>query len=711
MTGVRRERLRWAPAAAVALAVAAAVLAVVLLGPLRATPDLVAWAELDTRWGTYLSEREWGTPREARGTDPWGLDYLDAVREPYAHGEDGIAGLVDRDGTFHIGWAVWDHEQVRVAERLFGWGNPSGEHGEGIVDRRTFGMNTPTTSIAESTLVYPNSDPQFRIRFTSARVDDRSGVMVARADRRIASAPGESAAPSASVSDATAADRVPLDVVLKGWFHDPGFAVEPIDDGLLLVGPSTSVAIVGADVEDRLVSDEKRALDEGLRSGGWEDGNGHIGALLQRLELGPDGTATVGFAWAEADEPDRAEDRARELLRNAEDIVGARRAEADGLFRGTVSDHEAVYRQALMSLLWSQVLYRWDGTSSWIPEWQGRIAADDVLILPDRWEFPWLATWDSAFHAVTASLIDPELGADQLRFILSPDWQQPNGHLPCAEFVMDAECPPVFAWAAWRVQEAGAADGFLAEVYPGLRANHAYWRETLQVEPDLYTGGFLGMDNLPRAPGQVQADASAWMAFSAGHLARIAEALGETADADAYRAEVDRIGAAVNARLWDEERGFYFDRNEDGEAPILTRSYSGLVPLIAGIVPDDRRDRILDALRDDTFLSPYGIRSTAADSVLYRPGYADGRGVNSSWRGPIWLPLNYLLVHAIEPHDPAFAAELRTRLVELVETDWERTGRFHEYFDAETGEGLGADAQAGWTALVANLVHEGWPAD
>jgi hypothetical protein len=666
-------------------------------------PELGAWDALDTRWGTYLSEREWGTPREAIGANPWGMDYLEAVRVPYRHGEDGIAGLVDRDGIFHIGWAVWDEEQVRVAERLFGWGNPTGEHGEEIVDRRTFGPNTPTSSYAEATLAYPNSDPQFRIVFEEARVDDRSGVLVATVDRDL------SAEPDATVADGP----LPLHVVLKGWFHDPAYRVEGIDDGILLVGPETSVAIVGDDPDGWQVSAEKRALDERLRDGGLAGGgSGHIGALGHRLVLDTSDTSTVTFAWAESDDPAAAEEAARAHLRDAAAIADARRAEADRLFTGEVTEHEAVYRQTLMSVLWSQSLYRWDGSSEWIPEWEGRVAADDVLIMPDKWEFPWLATWDSAFHAVTAALIDPELGADQLRFILSDAWQQPDGHIPCAEFVMDVECPPVFSWAAWRVAEAGAGTAFLEEVYPGLAANHAYWQDALQVEPDLYTGGFLGMDNLPRAEGQVQVDASAWMAFSARHLERIALAIGATDDAAAYRDEVARIGVAVNERLWDEDRQFYFDRDTDGETAILTKSYSGLLPLIAGIAPPERRDALLDALRDERqFLSPHGIRSTSRDSVLYRSGYAEQRGVNSSWRGPIWMPINYLLVEALAVDDPAFAADLRERLVELVETDWERTGRFHEYFDADDGEGIGADAQAGWTALVANLVVEGWPAD
>ena len=668
------------------------------------TPALVAWDELDTRWGTYLSEREWGTPREAIGSDPGGLDYLSAVRLPYRHGEDGIAGLVDRGGTFHIGWAVWDERQVRVAERLFGRGNPSGEYGEEIVDRRTFGVNTPTSSVADATLVYPNSNPQFRIVLSQARVDDTSGVLVATADREVSAEEGASPAP---------VEELPLHVVLKGWFHDPDFAVEPIDGGILLRGRATSVAIVSAESADRLISDEKRALDEQLRDGDLSDvGEGHIGALALRLTVG-DRPEMVAFAWAEDADPDAAANRARGLVHAAEPVLAERRAEADAIFADEVDpEHEPVYRQALTSLLWSQSLYRWDGASDWIPDWEGRVVAADVLIMPDKWEFPWLATWDSAFHAVTAGLIDPELGADQLRFILSPDWQQPDGAIPCAEFVMEDECPPVFSWAAWRLHEAGAGLEFLAEVYPGLAANHAYWKQELQVSEGLFTGGFLGMDNLPRADGQPQADASAWMAFSARHLERIAAAIGETDDAEAYHRDIDVIAAAVNDALWDEERGFFYDRDEDGTSPILTKSYSGLLPLIAGIVPRERADRLLEALRDEgQFLSPHGIRSTSRDSVLYRPGYVGARGVNSSWRGPIWLPINDLLVEAIEARDPAFAADLRERLVELVETDWERTGRFHEYFDAETGEGLGADAQAGWTALVANLVRDGWPAD
>jgi len=701
--GRRRRVVAIVAILAVALALGAAGL-VALFSGASPTRGLPAWDQLDTRWGTYLSEREWGTPREAVGGDGWGLDYLDAIKTQYRYGEDGIAGLTTRDGAFALGWAAWDGRQVRVAERLFGWSNPSGEHGEAIVDRRTFGENTPTSSYHRYVLEYPAAKPRFEIAFEGARADDRSGILQATAKN-------------------TGAEAAPLDLVLKGWFHDPAQRVELIPNGLLLRGSSSVVAIVGAAPTSAQVSDAKRALDANLRAGGLAgDGPGHIGALAYRLELAAGASSVVRFAWAEAADGAAAEARAGKLLGEAGQTLAFRREEADGLFRGAVTQHEDVYRQALASLLWSQSLYTWDGASSYDPAWAGKVDANDVLIMPDKWEFPWLASWDTGFQAVTASLVDPELGADQLRFILGDRWQQPDGTLPCAEWIMADDCPPVFAWAAWRVHEAGAGTDFLREVYPGLQRHYDHWWETKAVEPDgLFTWGTAeqgstkwfrpGMDNIPWGVGQATADATGFMALSARYLAKIAEALGDTDAAARYAADYERIAAAVNANLWDEGAGFYFDLDADGRSFIPTKSYCGLLPLIAGVVPVDRLERVLAALRDpQQLLSEYGVRSVSAKSVIYQPGYAKEGGVNSNWRGPVWVPINYLLVEALSPLDAALAATVRERVVGAVEADWQATGRFHEYFDAETGEGIGADAQAGWTALVANLVAEGWPA-
>lgn len=691
-SGRRSTRLVLGILAAVALVATGLAWRQLTADPTRGLP---AWNQLDTRWGTYLPERQWGTPREAVGGDGWGLGYLDAIRREYTYGEDGIAGLTTRDGAFNLGWAVWDERGVRVVERLFGWSNPSGPNGEAIVDRRIFGANTPTSSYTSYELDYPNQDPRFKITFESARADDTSGILRATALNR-------------------GVDAAPLDIVMKGWFHDPALRVELVDGGLLLRGASSTLAIMGATPTSAQVSGEKRALDRNLRDGGLKGtGPGHIGALAYRLELDASASGTIRFAWAEDVDGTLAAARARELLSGAETILDFRRTEADGLFRGEVASREPLYRQALMSLLWSQALYTWDGASSYDPAWAGKVDANDVLIMPDKWEFPWLATWDTAFQAVAASLVDPQLGADQLRFLFSDRWQQPNGQLPCAEWVMATECPPVFAWAALRVAGAGAGTDFLREVYPGLQRLYGYWWAANSVAPDgLFTGGFLGMDNLPRGgEDRAQADASGWMAFFARDLGAIATELGDTAAAERYAADIDRIAAAVNANLWDDEAGFYFDIDEDGDGFIPTKSYSGLIPLIAGIVPPDREARILDALRDPAqFLSPAGLRSTSASSVIYEPGYARAPGVNSNWRGPVWVPLNYLLIDALEGIDQDLAATVRERVVATVEADWEATGRFHEYYDGDTGEGLGADAQTGWTALVANLIAEGWPA-
>jgi hypothetical protein len=699
-TGPARAANRTRPLIAVAvIAIALALLVAGAFGASRLlAPDpagnLPAWDQLDTRWGTYLPERQWGTPREAVGGNGWGLDYLKAGKTEYRYGEDGIAGLTTRDGTFNLGWALWDGKQVRVSERLFGWSNPSGEHGEAIVDRRVFAENTPTSSYHRSVMEYPAAGPQFEITLEGARADDQAGVARATA---------------VNTTDA-AAD---LDLVFKGWFHDPAMRVELLPDGLLLRGSSSVVAIVGPPTTSSQVSAEKRALDANLRDGGLTGvGPGHIGAMAWHQDVQAGARVTVSLAWAEAPDAAAAEARARELLAPAGDVLARRAAEAGTLFRGDVAAHEAVYRQALMSMLWSQALYTWDGVSSYDNSFAGKVDANDVLVMPDKWEFPWLASWDTGFQAVTASLIDPQLGADQLRFLLSERWQQPDGHVPCAEWVMGVECPPVFAWSALKVADAGAGDAFLRDVYPGLQRLYDYWWKTNAVAPDgLFTGGFLGMDNLPRGDGQAQADASGYMAFFARDLGRIATILGDTASADRYAADVDRIAAAVNANLWDEERGFYFDLDKDGTSFILTKSYTGLIPLVAGIVPADRVERVLAAVRDpEQLLSPFGVRSVSAKSVIYEPGYAAARGTNSNWRGPVWVPLNYLIIEAIEPVDPALAATIRESVVKNVEADWMATGRFHEYFDGDTGEGIGADAQAGWTALVANMVADGWPA-
>jgi hypothetical protein len=656
--------------------------------------DLVPAAELDRRWGSYLSEREWGTPREAVGPNGWGLSWRGAIDTDYRYSDDGIAGITDTDNQFRLSWAFWDGAAEHVSERFYGATNPQGASGETIVDDRVFLDNTPTHAYQRLLYRYPRDDSRFLIQLETARYDDDALTMVATVT---------------NTSDTAA----PIEVVFKGWTSPDG-KVSPLSDGLLLESGDAIVAVAGPPVASWQISADKGAIDRNLRAGGLNgESDGHIGALAYRFDIAGGATSVVRVAAAEAEAgegaADDAAEAARHVLRQSGAVLRTRREESRDLFGHEVTAHEELYRQALMSLLWNESYYRWDGASGVNPRWAGLVDVHDVLIMPDKWEYPWLASWDSAFHAVTAALIDPQIARDQLRLILSERWQQPDGHIPCGEWVMDEECPPVFAWAVWRVYEAERDVDFLTEVYPHLQANYDYWWRMLQVDDALFTGGFLGMDNLPRGRDQAQADATAWMAFFARDMARIASELRDQAASERYWIDRGRIQEQINEHLWDEETGFYYDRA--GPASLLRhKSYSGLIPLIAGVVPDERLPRMLEALRDeDEFMSVGGIRSLSAESPLYVPGEA-GRSVNSNWRGPVWLPINYLLVQELADIDPHLSADLRRRLVETVERDWRATGRFHEFFDGDTGAGLGADAQAGWTALVANLIREGWPA-
>jgi glycogen debranching enzyme len=352
------------------------------------------------------------------------------------------------------------------------------------------------------------------------------------------------------------------------------------------------------------------------------------------------------------------------------------------------------------------MVYAYDG--SYQPEWKGKVDVHDVVLVPDKWEFPWPAMWDTCFEAKVATLADLEQAKHDLRLFLSDRWQTKTGHVPNVEWALEGETPPLFAWAAWQVYEADGDRAFLEELFPRLEMHYAFVRKAYDRDRDsLYTGGFMGMDNIPRpgAPDEEEADLSGWVAFFAQDMARIADEIGLPERADFYRAEYDQIVASINAELWDEETGFYYDRNASGF--LLEKSYTGLIPFIAGAPDAARTERIVAHLTNPAeFWTPYGVRSLSADSTIYEPGYSTTGWKNSNWRGPIWMPINYLLVQRLEETHPEIAGQLRASIIINVEAQWQTTGHFWEYYHAETGEGLGADHQTGWTALVANLVYE-----
>jgi len=520
------------------------------------------------------------------------------------------------------------------------------------------------------------------------------------------------------------------------------------------------------------------------------------------------------------------------------------------------SAEQNVIHQGYAGLLWSKQFYHYilpewlDGDGAGPPtpasrkrgrnhEW-AHVYCRDVISMPDKWEYPWFAAWDLAFHMIPFSHVDPKFAKEQLILLLREWYMHPNGQLPAYEFAFGDVNPPVHAWAAWRVYKISGKPGerdrdFLESVFQKLLINFTWWVNRKDEQgKNLFSGGFLGLDNigvfdrskpLPTGGTLQQADGTAWMGFYCATMLNMAMELACGGTGCIHPAYEDmaskflehfvQIADAINAfggtGLWDEEDGFYYDqiRCDHASIRLKTRSLVGLLPLITVEVFDDERiqklprfnkrlewfrkhrenlpgnvahyehsngrrlmalpsrkqlERMLGYLLDENeFLSPHGIRSVskfhekhpyefAAGGEVNRVAYVPGEsntglfGGNSNWRGPVWFPMNYLLVEALERYHHFYgddfkiafptgsnqmlnlqqiAQEIGARLAGIFLPDntgrrpchgddarfandphWRELVLFHEYFHGETGRGLGASHQTGWTALSVRLIED-----
>jgi hypothetical protein len=543
-------------------------------------------------------------------------------------------------------------------------------------------------------------------------------------------------------------------------------------------------------------------------------------------------------------------------------VFQARLAEADEFFDSITphsldTDGRTVFRQAIAGLLWSRQYYAYE-VERWLrgdseqpappPErWRGRnrewrhLYNSEVLSMSDKWEYPWFAAWDLAFHCIPLALVDPEFAKQQLTLLLREWYMHPSGQIPAYEWQLGDVNPPVHAWAAYRVYQierrtTGRADReFLESIFIKLMLNFTWWVNRKDTAGrNVFEGGFLGLDNigvfdrskpLPGGGTLEQADATSWMGMYCLNMLDIALELAR--ESPSYQDVANKffehfllIANAMNhiagedVRLWDEADGFYYDvmRRPNGESfPLRVRSMVGLTPLFAVTMlesdaggrysafwrrarwllrnrpelaehcptlvssgPDSRRllslvDRerlprlLARMLSEDEFLSPYGLRSLSRahaaapyelwiDGQKHRVDYEPGEsrtglfGGNSNWRGPVWLPVNYLAIEALQRLHVYYgntlrvecptgsgvwmtlgevAEELSRRIIALfrrgpdgrrptngpsdrVQSDpaFKDYVTFHEYFHGDTGEGLGARAQTGWSALVAKLLEQ-----
>jgi len=545
-----------------------------------------------------------------------------------------------------------------------------------------------------------------------------------------------------------------------------------------------------------------------------------------------------------------------------EALFALRQKEADEFYASRVSsdlsdDARSVSRQACAGLLWSKQFYHYD-VRTWLegdpagppppPErWKGRnkdwthLYNDDVISMPDKWEYPWYAAWDLGFHCIALALVDPDFAKEQLVLLQREWYMHPNGQLPAYEWALGDVNPPVHAWAAWRVYKIerrirGVSDrGFLEKIFHKLLLNFTWWVNRKDPEGmNIFQGGFLGLDNigvfdrsapLPTGGHLEQSDGTSWMGMYCLNMLAIALELAK--DDPAYEDVASKffehfvnIAHAMNdmgtdgIALWDNEDGFYYDvlHLPNGEDHFLKiRSMVGLIPLFAvetlepeivdrlpgfkrrmqwfidnhADVPEhiemtqrsargvrrllslaNRKQlkRILLRMLDETeFLSPYGVRSLSRyhldhpyevqvndhiSRVDYEPAESTSGifGGNSNWRGPIWFPLNFLLVESLQKYHHYYgedfkvelparsgnetdlwevAAEISRRLVhifvrgkdgrrpvagalEVFQSDphWRELILFHEFFHGDNGAGIGANHQTGWTGLVAKLIEQ-----
>ena len=581
-------------------------------------------------------------------------------------------------------------------------------------------------------------------------------------------------------------------------------------------------------------------------------------AAHHRFTLAPGETRVLRLRLHAAGEG--AEEPTEAFGQNFDDVFAARLAEADAFYADLLAGVKAVgernvARQAYAGLLWSKQFYHYvvkdwlQGDPGMPPppsghalvrnaDWE-HLFSRDVLSMPDKWEYPWFAAWDLAFHMIPFARVDSRFAKDQLNLLLREWYMSPNGQIPAYEYNFSDVNPPVHAWACWRVYKMSGPRGardrrFLASTFQKLLLNFTWWVNRKDPHgKNLFSGGFLGLDNigvfdrskpLPGGCQLTQADGTAWMAFFCNTMMVMAL---ELADGDPVYEDIaskffehfiaitDAMNRLGGHGLWDEQDGFYYDQllQADGRSePLRLRSMIGVIPLfsvefieegrldrlpgfakrtrwflknradlasqiaylksdgcetgrlILAIPSRERLERVLRYVFDENeFLSPYGIRSLSkayektpyelhlageTHRVFYTPGESDTWlfGGNSNWRGPVWMPLNYLLIEALERYHHFYgddftmefptgsgvrmnlqqiAGELSKRLVKLflpgqdgvrpamgtdarfaADPHWKNHVLFHEYFNGDTGEGLGASHQTGWTALVARLIDQ-----
>jgi len=854
------------------------------------------------KWGPYLSERQWGTVREdySESGDAWNYFTHDQARSrAYRWGEDGLAGISDDKQLLCFALALWNGKDPILKERLFGLTNSEGNHGEDVKEYYFYLDSTPTHSYMKYLYKYPQSAYPYDRLVTESRKRGPRDLEYELTDTGVFDQDRyfdvfveyAKASPEDVLIQITATNRgrepATVHVVPTLWFRNTWAWGDDIPKPLLKQIDARSIAVSHADLGELtfyadgqptlLFAENETNLERFGRGNNpspyVKDGINNYLVHGQQEAVNPAKTGTKASAlYAVTVAPRSSQTIRLRLAAGApagegrepfgvrfDATMNDRRREADEFYAGVIpstldADAASVMRQGLAGMLWSKQFYNYDvdrwlaerGSDPFTPRKRAAPRNDrwhhmdnsDIISMPDKWEYPWYAAWDLAFHVLALTLVDEDFGKQQLDLMLQGRYLHPSGQIPAYEWNFGDVNPPVHAWATiftYRLEKAkhGAGDiEWLERSFHKLLLNFTWWvNRKDRTGNNVFEGGFLGLDNigvfdrsapLPTGGYLEQADGTAWMALFCQNMLEISAqlALEKRAYADMALKFLDHflliassmVHAGDDVGMWDEQDGFFYDvlRLPDGRAERLkVRSLVGLLPFcavtvfegellnkypelmprlqrslarpeltafihdpkqrgehgraLASILNEDKLRRVLSSMLDEAeFLSPYGIRSISRYHdqhpyvfrvgeqeyrVPYLPAESDSGmfGGNSNWRGPIWMPVNGLIVRALLQYYLYYgdtftvecptgsgrqmtlyqvAEELARRLSSIFMKDtngrrpvfggnrtfqedphWRDLVLFYEYFHGDNGAGLGASHQTGWTGIVTRMMH------
>jgi hypothetical protein len=848
------------------------------------------------QWGPYVSERQWGTVREdySENSDAWNyFPFHHAASRAYRWGEDGLAAISDFFQNLCFGISLWNGKDTILKERLFGLGNYEGNHGEDVKELYYYLDNLPSHYYMQFLYKYPqqafpyddlieknrdrsklepeyeildtgvfNDNRYFDVCVTYAKFDKRDIGIRIEITNRYKSPASITILPTlwfynrwqyGGVDEKPFIKRVNSYTVnavherLGSYYlyfpktNDQFFTENETNYEKLFRKPNTTPLVKDA-FQDAIIHHKNveyvKAQSKGTKF-----------APVYKYKIAGGDTKVLYLRLCDElmDQP---------FGHGFENVFSQRKQEADEFYQQVLPQHisddlKQIQRQALAGLLWSKQYYHFD-IERWISQsdgisplsdhrtwgrnhdWQ-HLKNQDIILMPDKWEYPWYAAWDLAFHCIPMAMIDPNFAKHQLVLIMREWYMKPDGQLPAYEWNFSDVNPPVHAWAALQVYhiekaQTGTGDiNFLKRIFQKLIINFTWWINRKDPNGNnIFEGGFLGLDNIGvfnrsiQLHGQMeleQADGTSWMGMYALNMMDMALeiAMHDISFEDTATKFFEHfvlIAAALNEMgLWNDEDKFFYDiLGAPGTKPLQLRIQSivGLTPLFAvsvieknvlnkledftkritwfenyrlknnkfwpneeraegekillSLVPRERLVALLQRLLNEAeFLSPCGIRalskyheanpySVTIEGTEYNIGYDPGDstssffGGNSNWRGPIWMPINYLLIQSLKKYGEFYdgslpveyptgsgkymelldiADELSKRVISLFRADeahkrplhgkynwfYQQPGNehlllFYEYFHGDNCSGLGASHQTGWTALVASLISE-----